>query len=228
MSFLTIRGCSNRREINLRAAAMVESLERRSGLSSARAEEITGLLQAWRAGDGGALDRVLVLVYPELRRIAQRCLAHERGGHTLQPTALVNEAYLRLVDIQKLEWHDRAHFFAVGARLMRRILVDYARSKGYIKRGGDARRVDFNEALVVSAELDPAVVRMDDALNQLAIFDARKAQIVEMRYFGGLSAEEIASVLGVSVQTVHRDWGIAKSWLAREMSNGTPQSRGGD
>jgi RNA polymerase sigma factor (TIGR02999 family) len=190
-------------------------------LSSARATEITGLLQAWSGGDGGALERILVLVYPELRKIAQRCLSHEREGHTLQATALVNEAYLKLIDIQRMEWHDRAHFFAVGARLMRRILVDYARSKGYAKRGGNAQRVDFNEALVVSAEMDPALVRMDDALTQLAAFDARKAQIVEMRYFGGLTAEDIAAVLGVSVQTVNRDWSLAKAWLAREMSSET-------
>jgi RNA polymerase sigma factor (TIGR02999 family) len=196
-------------------------------LSSAPVPEITGLLQAWSGGDRDALERILVLVYPELRRIAQRCLTTERGGHTLQATALVNEAYLRFVGIQKIEWQDRAHFFAMAARLMRRILVDYARSKGYAKRGGDAQRVDFNEALVVSADMDPALVRMDDALNQLAAFDARKAQIVEMRYFGGLSANDIATVLGVSVQTVNRDWSLAKSWLAREMSSEAPPSKDG-
>ncbi len=206
---------------------MLESGERRSGLSSAPVPEITGLLQAWSGGDRDALERILVLVYPELRRIAQRCLINERSGHTLQATALVNEAYLRLVAIQKIELQDRAHFFAVAARLMRRILVDYARSKGYAKRGGEAQRVDFNEALVVSAEMDPAVVRMDDALNQLALFDSRKAQIVEMRYFGGLNANDIAAVLGVSVQTVNRDWSLAKSWLVREMSSETPLSKDG-
>jgi RNA polymerase sigma-70 factor, ECF subfamily len=195
-------------------------------LSSAPATEITGLLRAWSGGDRDALERILALVYPELRKIAQRCLINERGGHTLQATALVNEAYLRLIDIQKIEWHDRAHFFAIGARLMRRILVDYARSKGYAKRGGGAQRVDFDEALVVSAQLDPMLVRMDDALTQLASFDSRKAQIVEMRYFGGLTAEDIAAVLGVSVQTVHRDWGLARSWLAREMSAELPQTKG--
>jgi RNA polymerase sigma-70 factor, ECF subfamily len=195
-------------------------------LSSAPATEITGLLRAWSGGDRDALERILALVYPELRKIAQRCLTNERGGHTLQATALVNEAYLRLIDIQKIEWHDRAHFFAIGARLMRRILVDYARSKGYAKRGGGAQRVDFDEALVVSAQLDPMLVRMDDALTQLASFDSRKAQIVEMRYFGGLTAEDIAAVLGVSVQTVHRDWGLARSWLAREMSAELPQTKG--
>jgi RNA polymerase sigma factor (TIGR02999 family) len=194
-------------------------------LNSAPATEITGLLQAWSGGDRDALERILVLVYPELRKIAQRCLASERGGHTLQATALVNEAYLRLIDIQKIELHDRAHFFAIGAKLMRRILVDYARARGYAKRGGDARRVDFNEALVVSAEMDPLLVRMDDALTELASFDPRKAQIVEMRYFGGLHANDIAAVLGVSVQTVNRDWSLARSWLAREMSNETPRPK---
>lgn len=194
-------------------------------MSSAPATEITGLLRAWSSGDRQALERILVLVYPELRKIAQRCLMSERGGHTLQATALVNEAYLRLIDIQKVEWHDRAHFFAIGARLMRRILVDYARSKGYAKRGGGAQRVDFEEALVVSAQMDPMLVRMDDALTQLASFDSRKAQIVEMRYFGGLTADDIAAVLGVSVQTVHRDWSLARSWLAREMSAETSQSK---
>ena len=192
-------------------------------MSSAPATEITGLLRAWSGGDRNALERLLTLVYPELRKIAQRCLSNERHGHTLQATALVNEAYLHLVDIKKIEWHDRAHFFAIGARLMRRILVDYARSKGYAKRGGNAQRVGFDDALVVSAQPDPMLVRMDDALNALASFDARKAQIVEMRYFGGLQAEEIAGVLGVSVQTVHRDWGLAKAWLAREMSGDAPQ-----
>jgi RNA polymerase sigma-70 factor, ECF subfamily len=192
-------------------------------LSSAPASEVTGLLRAWSGGDRDALERILALVYPELRKIAQRCLSNERLGHTLQATALVNEAYLRFVDIKKIEWQDRAHFFAIGARLMRRILVDYARSRGYAKRGGSAQRVDFDEALVVSAQIDPMLVRMDDALNQLATFDSRKAQIVEMRYFGGLQAEEIAGVLGVSVQTVHRDWGLARSWLAREMSEAAPR-----
>jgi RNA polymerase sigma factor (TIGR02999 family) len=188
-------------------------------LDSASQHGVTGLLQAWSGGDAGALERIVVLLQPELRKMARRCLAGERPGHTLQATALVNEAYLRLVDIHTIEWRDRAHFFAVGARIMRRILVDHARSKGYAKRGGGAVRVEFDEALVVSAEADPAIVRMDDALNQLAAFDQRKARIVEMRYFGGLNAEEIAVVLGVSPQTVNRDWSLAKSWLARELVN---------
>ena len=188
-------------------------------MSSAPATEVTGLLRAWSGGDPNALERIVMLVYPELRKIAHRCLKGERPGHTLQATELVSEAYLRFVDIQRMEWHDRAHFFAVGARIMRRILVDHARSKGYSKRGGGARRVDLNEALVVSGDMDPTLIRMDDALTQLATFDPRKAQIVEMRYFGGLNASDIASLLGVSPQTVNRDWSLAKSWLAREMSN---------
>jgi RNA polymerase sigma-70 factor (ECF subfamily) len=183
---------------------------------------VTGLLQAWSGGDANALERILLLLYPELHKIAQRCLTRERPGHTLQATALVNEAYLRLVDIHSIQWRDRVHFFAVGARIMRRILVDHARSKGNAKRGGGGIRLDFNEALVVSTKSDPALVRMDDALTQLASFDPRKAQIVEMRYFGGLNANEIASVLGVSPQTVNRDWSLAKSWLAREMMSGEP------
>ena len=183
---------------------------------------VTGLLQAWSGGDANALERILLLLYPELHKIAQRCLTRERPGHTLQATALVNEACLRLVDIHNIQWRDRVHFFAVGARIMRRILVDHARSKGNAKRGGGGIRLDFNEALVVSTKSDPALVRMDDALTQLASFDPRKAQIVEMRYFGGLNANEIASVLGVSPQTVNRDWSLAKSWLAREMMSGEP------
>jgi RNA polymerase sigma factor (TIGR02999 family) len=188
-------------------------------LDSASELGVTGLLRAWSGGDASALERIVTLVHPELRKIARRCLARERPGHTLQATALVNEAYLRLVDIDKMEWRDRAHFFAVGAGIMRRILVDHARAKGYAKRGGGAIRVEFNEALAVSAEADPALVRMDEALNQLAAFDPRKARIVEMRYFGGLNANEIAAVLSVSPQTVNRDWSLAKSWLAREMLN---------
>lgn len=192
-------------------------------MSSAPVTEITGLLRAWTGGDDKALERILVLVYPELRRIAQRCLGNERNGHTLEATALVNEAYLRLVEVQKVELHDRAHFFAIGAKLMRRILIDYARSRGYAKRGGGARRVDINEALVISTQVDPILVRMDDALAELAAFDPRKAQIVEMRYFGGLNAEDIAAVLGVSVLTVNRDWSLARSWLAREMNSEEPR-----
>jgi RNA polymerase sigma factor (TIGR02999 family) len=156
--------------------------------------------------------------YPELHRIAQRCLNNERPGHTIQATALVNEAYLKLLDIEQIEWHDRAHFFAMGARIMRRILVDYARAKGYAKRGGAAQRVELTETIVVAPDLSPDLQRLDDALKALEKQDARKAQVVEMRYFGGLTAEESAAVLGISTQSVHRDWSLAKAWLAREMA----------
>ena len=186
--------------------------------------KLTDLLQGWSRGDGNAFERLVAEVYPELRKIARRCLNGERPGHTLQATDLVNEAYLRLVDIHQVEWKDRAHFFAVGATVMRRILVDHARSKASQKRGGEGVRLDFNENLLVSNQADPQLVQMDDALSDLAAFDPRKARIVEMRYFGGLNAEEIASVLGVSTQTVNRDWSLARAWLAREMRSGSGPS----
>lgn len=181
------------------------------------------LLRAWSGGNQDAVAQIIELAWPELHKIAQRCLGNERPGHTIQATALVNEAYLKLVDIHRIEWQDRAHFFAVGARLMRRILVDYARARGYAKRGGAVKRVDFTESLVVSPELEPDLERLDDALQVLEKLDPRKAQVVEMRYFGGLTAEETASVLNISPQSVHRDWHLAKTWLLREM---THQARG--
>jgi RNA polymerase sigma factor (TIGR02999 family) len=189
-------------------------------LNPAPSSEITELLHAWSAGNQDAYNRIVDTVYPELRKIAQRCLSGERPQHTIQATALVHEAYLRLVDIQQIQWQDRAHFFAVSARIMRHILVDYARAGHSAKRGGGIRRVDFKEALVVSAELGPELLRMDEALNELAQFDSRKARVVEMRYFGGLTTNEIASVLGISPQSVNRDWNLAKAWLAREMTRG--------
>jgi RNA polymerase sigma factor (TIGR02999 family) len=179
--------------------------------------EITGLLRAWSGGDGDALAKVVELVYPELRDIARRCLSVERPEHTIQATALVHEAYLRLVDITRIKWQDRAHFFAVGARVMRRILVDYARARDCAKREGTVRRVAFDGVILFSAQPDPLVVRLDEALDKLSTFDSRKAQVVEMRYFGGLTADEIASVLHISTQSVNRDWSLAKSWLIREM-----------
>ncbi len=187
-------------------------------MNPAPSSEITELLHAWSAGDQNAYSRIIETVYPELRKIAQRCLGGERPGHTIQATALVHEAYIRLIDIQQIQWQDRAHFFAVSARFMRRILVDYARARHYAKRGGGFRQVDFKEALVVSSELGPELLRIDEALNELAKFDSRKAQVVEMRYFGGLTATEMASLLGVSPQSVNRDWNLAKAWLAREMT----------
>jgi len=160
---------------------------------------------------------LLPLVHHELHRIARHCMAGERVGHSLQATALVNEAYVRLVDGKAVEWHDRAHFLAVSARVMRRILVDHARSRHYQKRGGNAARVTFDEALVVTTEPATDLVALDDALEALAKFDERKSRVIEMRYFGGLSVEETASVLNVSPDTVMRDWRLAKVWLRREM-----------
>jgi RNA polymerase sigma-70 factor (ECF subfamily) len=160
---------------------------------------------------------LIPLVHQELHQIARRCMAGERVGHSLQATALVNEAYVRLVDGTVVEWHDRAHFLAVAARIMRRILVDYARARGARKRGGGDARVTFDEALVVTAEARENFVALDDALEALAKFDERKSRVVELRFFGGLSVEETAAVLEVSVDTVMRDWRLAKAWLQVEM-----------
>jgi RNA polymerase sigma factor (TIGR02999 family) len=182
--------------------------------------QVTGLLLAWGKGDDAALEQLIPLVHAELRRIASRHMAHERVGHSLQATALVNEAYLRLVDVRQMKWQDRAHFFAMSARLMRRILVDFARSRGYQKRGGGVEKVSFDEGLVVSNERGSDLVALDDALNALAEVDARKSQVVEMRFFGGLSVEETAEALHVSPETVMRDWKLAKAWLLRELKSG--------
>jgi RNA polymerase sigma-70 factor, ECF subfamily len=160
---------------------------------------------------------LIPLVHQELHQIARRCMAGERVGHSLQATALVNEAYVRLVDGTVVEWHDRAHFLAVAARIMRRILVDHARARGARKRGGGDARVTFDEALVVTAEARENFVALDDALEALAKFDERKSRVVELRFFGGLSVEETAAVLKVSVDTVMRDWRLAKAWLQAEM-----------
>ena len=178
---------------------------------------ITRLLVDWRGGDQAALEQLMPLVHDELRRLARRHMAHERVGHTLQATALVNEAFVRLIDVRQVKWQDRAHFFAMSSRLMRRILVDFARSKGYQKRGGGAQKVSLDDALVVATEPGQDLVALDDALNALAAFDARKSQVVEMRFFGGLSVEETAEALNVSVETVMRDWKLAKAWLLREL-----------
>ncbi len=188
--------------------------------TSVRPPQVSELLRAWTGGDQQVLGQIIDLAYPELHRIAQRCLGNERSGHTIQATALVNEAYLRLVNIQRINWQDRTHFFAVAARIMRRILVDYARARGYEKRGGAAERVNFTEALVISDDAGPDVVELDEALQALERVDARKAQVVEMRYFSGLTAEEIASILNISPKRVHRDWAFAKTWLTREMMRG--------
>jgi RNA polymerase sigma factor (TIGR02999 family) len=180
--------------------------------------EVTQLLKAWGQGDDGALGRLIPLVQNELHRLARRYMSRERPDHTLQTTALVNEVYLRLVDMPQMSWQDRAHFFAISARMMRRILTDFARSRNYQKRGGTALHVSFDEALAVSQEQDAKIVAIDDALSQLAALDSRKSQVVELRFFGGLSELEIAEVLKVSPETVRRDWRFAKSWLHRVLS----------
>jgi RNA polymerase sigma-70 factor, ECF subfamily len=175
------------------------------------------LLLAWGDGDQAAFDRLVPLVHGELHRIARRCMAGERAGHSLQATALVNEAYLRLVDVQRVRWQDRAHFLSMAARLMRRVLVDAARSKRYQKRGGDAVRVTFDELAIAPAERGHDLVALDDALQALAAEDERKSQVIELRFFGGLSVEETAEVLHVSEETVNRDFKFAKAWLLREL-----------
>jgi RNA polymerase sigma factor (TIGR02999 family) len=182
--------------------------------------EITQLLRAWTAGDEQALEKLTPLVYQQLHRVAQRCMAGERSGHTLQTTALVNEVYLRLVDCEQIRWQDRAHFFAVSAQLMRRILIDFARSRGYQKRGGGAPHLSLDEAPSVCQEPDTNLVALDDAMKALAAVDERKSKVVELRFFGGLNVQETAEVLSVSPDTVVRDWRLAKVWLLRELSRG--------
>lgn len=179
--------------------------------------DVTQLLVKWGKGDPAALEELTPVVYDELRRLARHYMANERTGHTLQATALVNEAYMRLVDIHKVQWQNRAHFFAMSARLMRRILVDSARSRKYQKRGAGAQKVSLDERLMVS-EPGRDLVALDDALEQLAKVDERKSRVVEMRFFGGLSVEETAEALSVSVDTVMRDWKLAKAWLLRELA----------
>ncbi len=181
-------------------------------------EEITGLLLAWGNGDKAALDRVIPLVYQELRRLAHRQMRRERGGDTLQTTALVNEAYLRLVDYERMAPRDRAHFLAIAAQAMRRILIERARSRHSAKRGSGGQQVSLDEAADVSDERAADVLALDEALTQLAAIDPRKSQIVELKYFGGLTIEETAEVLEVSAPTVERDWHTARIWLLREIS----------
>ena len=178
---------------------------------------VTGLLLQWGEGDKSALERLMPLVHQELHRIARRCMVGERSGHSLQATALINEAYVRLVEGKAVAWRDRAHFLAVSARMMRRILVDHARARNYQKRGGQAVKVSFDEALMVTNEPSPDFIALDEALEALAKFDERKSRVVEMRFFGGLSVEETAAVLDVSPATVMGDWRLAKAWLKREM-----------
>ena len=180
-------------------------------------KEITRLLVAWGDGDRSALEELAPLVHSELRRLAHHYMGRERHGHTLQTSALVNEAYLRLIDWKEVRWQNRAHFFAVSAQLMRRILVDFARDRQYLKRGGGALRVSLGEAEAFTVERGADLVALDEALTGLAEVDRRKGQVVEMRFFGGLSVEEVAEVLKVSKETVMRDWRLAKVWLLREL-----------
>jgi len=181
--------------------------------------DATQLLRAWREGDKSALDKLMPIVYQDLRRIARRHLLAERADHTLQPTALVNEAYMRLVDYRRMQWQDRAHFLAVSAQLIRRILVEHARRRNQ-KRGGRVRHVPLKQIPEPGSSVPKDVLALDEALNELARMDPRKAQVVELRYFGGLSVEETAEALGISAVTVMRDWTGARAWLHRELSGG--------
>lgn len=183
--------------------------------------EVTSLLRAWGDGDEQALHQLMPLVERELNRIARACLAGDRGNRSVSATALVNEAFLRLVEIDRIDWQDRAHFLSIGARLMRRVLVDLARARRSDKRGGDVVRVSLDDALP-AATRDADVVRLDEALDALTALDPRKGRVIELRFFGGLSAEETAAILEVSTKTVIRDWTFAKAWLQREM---TPEAR---
>jgi RNA polymerase sigma factor (TIGR02999 family) len=188
-----------------------------------KSAEITTLLKAWSLGDSTALDRLTPLLYDELRHLARLYMRQERAGHTLQATALVNEAYLRLVDVKVVDWHDRVHFMSVAARIMRRILIDAARARASAKRGGELDRVDhskpidFDQLPATRSDRAEELCSLDDALNGLSQMDARRAQVVELRFFGGLTVEETAEALEVSPQTVMRDWKLARAWLAREL-----------
>jgi len=180
--------------------------------------DLTQLLHAWRKGDEAARNQLMSLVYDELRRLAGNYLRRERAGHTLQPTALVHEAYLQLIDQSQVSWESRAHFFGAAARLMRRILVDHARAHNAEKRGGGEERLELNEAIGVPEQKDINLLALDDALSELARIDPQQSQIVELRYFGGLSIEETATVLNISPATVKREWSMAKVWLYRQIS----------
>lgn len=181
-------------------------------------QEITQLLINWAQGDKGALDQLVALVYPELRRMAKRHMNRENPAHTLQTSALINEAYLKLVDQQNVEWQNRAHFFAVAAQVMRHILVDHARTLNYAKRGGGAPKLPLDEAAALTQQRASQLIALDDALRDLAALDERRSQIIELRFFGGMSLEETADVMKISPSTVQREWRAAKAWLHRTMS----------
>lgn len=182
-------------------------------------EDVTQLLLEWRDGDASALDQLMPLVYDELRRLARRCLRGERAGHTMQTTTLVHEAYLRLIDARRVAWHDRAHFFAIAAQLMRRVLVDEARRRHFQKRGGKLTRISLCEEMLVSPERAAELVALDEALDRLAAFAPRKSRVIELRFFGGLSIQQTAAALNVSTDIVKREWRTAKLWLLRELGS---------
>jgi RNA polymerase sigma factor (TIGR02999 family) len=186
-------------------------------MTAPSSQEITQLLLAWSDGDQAALDKLTPLVYAELRRLARGYMFGERPGHTLQTTALINEAYLRLIDWKNVRWQGRAHFFGVAAQVMRRILVDFARARHYAKRGGTAQQVSLDEAITIHEDRSAELIALDEALKSLAEIDPRKSQIVELRFFGGLSAKETAEALKVSLRTVEREWNSARAWLYREL-----------
>jgi RNA polymerase sigma-70 factor (ECF subfamily) len=187
-------------------------------------DDVSTLLRAWSDGDATALERLTPIVYDELHRLARRYMKGERPGHSLQTSALVNEAYLRLVNLNRMQWQDRAHFFAVSARLMRRILVDHSRRHN-LKRGGDVQHVSLDEAITVGGDAMENLVALDDAMTALELLDARKVHVVEMRFFGGLTVQETAAVLKISPETVARDWSSAKAWLYRELTGGIHDGR---
>ena len=189
-------------------------------MAQASREEVTGLLRAWSDGDQAALDKLMPLVYAELHRLAKRYMGREHAGHTLQTSALVNEAYLRLVDAHGVRWQNRTHFFAVSAQIMRRILVDFARARQNLKRGGGALQITLDEGLVVSPEGGADLLALDEALEKLAALNPRQSKVVELRYFGGLNEEEVAEALNVSPRTIRHDWSLARAWLYRELSRG--------
>jgi RNA polymerase sigma factor (TIGR02999 family) len=188
-------------------------------------KQITQMLVDWGNGDEAALEKLTPLVYSQLHRLARRYMMRERPGHSLQASALVNEAFIRLIDWKNVEWQNRAHFFGVSAQIMRRILVDFARSRDYEKRGGGLRNVSLDEATVIPAQRSTDLVALDEALKTLAELDERQSRVVELRFFGGLSLEETAEVLHVSVGTVRRDWSLARAWLHRELSNASATTK---
>jgi RNA polymerase sigma factor (TIGR02999 family) len=190
-------------------------------MTQASPEEITGLLQAWSDGDQAALEKLVPLVYAELHRQAKRYMRREQAGHTLQTSALVNEAYLRLVDAGSVRWQNRTHFFAVSAQIMRRILIDFARAKQNLKRGGGVGHVPLDDVQAALPERPADLIALDEALTKLSALSSRQARVVELRYFGGLNEEEIAETLKLSPRTVRQDWSLARAWLYRELSQGS-------